>query len=266
LLSGGQRRFSGDDNILERLERDSARQASGNRSRAAWYAAAAALVLLLIVVVAWMAYENANAVRVLPMTRVPADRAGTPESAPLPAPHAGATIVMTDTPGASLNPPLPTHPGITAALPATGAATAPFQAAAARAHDSAGARVPPLVLLQKHPAPPRAVAPAKAVAPSADVPGTHTRPVIRDSVPVPQAAVPRTPARAPVAPRTRKPAPAGAAPEALADRDVALLSAIIIHDSSHADEKAELETNSACVRKGERKCATRPAGGLQAEN
>jgi hypothetical protein len=45
------------------------------------------------------------------------------------------------------------------------------------------------------------------------------------------------------------------------DTDVAVLSAIIIHDSAHAAEKAQLEAAAICARNIEKKCGNRiPSG------
>jgi hypothetical protein len=233
LLSGARRHGGGDDNILERLERDSARHASGNRSRAAWYAAAASLVLLMIVVLAWSAYDNASTVRVIPMTRIPADNGGgtqapadRPETTPVPGP---ALVQVTTTPPA---------------------ATAPI------------ATVPPLVLLPSHDAasnkPP---APARPPELASTVPAP-AKPAIRTAPTSPVAmVVARPPDRSVVAARTRKPGASPLQTEAAVDTDVALLSAIIIHDSAHAEEKAQLDAAAACARSGGKKCPGRATGG-----
>lgn len=227
LLSGARRRFSGDDNILERLERDSARQASGNRSRAAWYAAAASLLLLLIVVVGWMAYESASTLRVVPMTRLPAERD-----------HPVDAIVRTDGPreGAVMAP-LPALPH---------AAPAPDRTAAA-------ATLPPLVLLPADDMAARkpvAAAPPSVAAPRAPA-APRPAPVAQQQA-TPTRAVPR--AAAVAVARQRTPVASNPANEPAVDRDVALLSAIIIHDSTHAEEKAQLESAAACARAISRKC------------
>lgn len=250
LLSGGRRRFGGDDNILERLERDSARQASGNRSRAAWYAVAASLILLLIVVLAWMAYDNASTVHVIPMTRAPAD-------------DVAATAPPRD-------PPPVTAPSAAQApaLPAMLRDVAPEQATAPPPAHAADA-LPPLVLLRDHETPPRAAKPpAKAADPApppvaAPAPtAIPSRPPARVSVPAPPVlAAARAPARPAAATRTRKAGADSAPPETTVDTDVALLSAIIIHDSTHAGEKAQLEASAACVRGGAKKCPGRPGAG-----
>ena len=252
LLSGARRRFGGDDNILERLERDSARHASGNRSRAAWYAAAASLVLLVIVVAGWMAYESASTVRVVPMTRVPAD--GNAAQTTL-APEETAPRPATLAP-----------PGATA-MPAP--VPAQREALPEPARNDTVASVPPLVLLPAQQEPAQKPASAARSAASA-VAGPITGPVaipagaasrrpaasVRTArVAQPQAAPARAAPRATAAvARSRKPVIASAASDPIVDRDVALLSAIIIHDSAHADEKAQLEAAAACMRASTRKC------------
>lgn len=308
LLSDGRRRFAGDDNILERLERDSARQASGNRSRAAWYAASASLVLLLIIVVGWTAYENASTVQVLPMTRAPAngsaalaaestadDRSAPPQGAPV-------TVVARDGPDASLAASAPAKSAqgsaaqgapAAAAQPASAGAMNTPSAAPAQPHgtgpapaaapspvrDSAIASLPPLVLLHGGSANTRAAPAVRASAPiatpsagqsvaraPAPAATARARAADRDSAAAQQVSPSRAAPRTAAPTRTRKVAPGNVSTEAQVDRDVALLSAIIIHDSSHADEKARLEAAPACVRPGDKKCASRPSGSLQLEN
>jgi len=247
LLSGARRRFGGDDNILERLERDSARQASGNRSRAAWYGAAASLVLLFLVVVAWMAYENAGTVHVIPTKHAAPDRGGPASlqgqqgAVRVPALPGPATVLQMDAQDA----PMP--------VPATVAPPAP-------ARRDAVAILPPLVLLSGDSAVARKpVLPSRTETPRAGVPAARTRPAARTS-PAQQTATPdRIAPRTATAVRARKPASVHLSQEALVDRDVALLSAIIIHDSAHADEKAQSEAAAACVRASERKCSGRAA-------
>jgi len=235
LLSGTRRHLDGDDNILERLERDSARHASGNRSRAAWYAAAASLMLLLVVALAWTAYDNASTVHLVPVTRLPADSG------------AAAPMARSEQDG---------QPITGTALPV------PRPSAPVVSQDSAVAPLPPLVLLPGHevasaktPAPPRPAELAAAV-PAAARPATRVSPA-----PAPAAAGAR-PAPRPVAVvQQPKPGPGSLHADAGVDTDVALLSAIIIHDSAHAEEKAQLEAAAACLRTGARKCAGRPGNG-----
>ena len=191
LLSGGRRRLTDDDNILARLERDSAREALGHRSRTALIAAAGALVIVLLTVGAWFAYEHVNTTRVLPMTRMtvdlaPADATGV---------ETGQARVLD---GAGDKQPRPvTAPHVAPGSPATG--------------------LPPLVLVNS----------------------------ARPAAPAPPAGVP-THASA----RPGKIAEERIAPDTVADTDVALLSAIIIHDSAHAAEKAQLDAAAACARAG----------------
>lgn len=239
LLSGARRRFGSDDNILERLERDSARQASGDRSRAARYAAAASLLLLVLVVVAWMAYENANAVQVIAMTPAPG---------PVPLQPSPVVIQAPALPGPAMVLQMNPHD-----------ASQPRQAPTALpvpAQSNAIASLPPLVLLsgdrtvRKKP-----VAPSRAEAPLPGRSAARNKPAVHASLHAPQhATAARTASRTTAAARERKSASARAPQDALIDRDVALLSAIIIHDSAHADEKAHFDAASACARASERKC------------
>ena len=250
LLSSGRGRFGGDDNILERLERDSARHASGNRSRAAWYAAAASLVLLVLVVVAWMAYDNASTVHVIPMTKVPADSV---------APQALAT------PSQPLPLPLPSQARIQAATVSVMSPEAPetLDKVATAPHRDHAAGLPPLVLLPENDVGAKVATPPAAVA-TPPRPPSQVRP--RPVADEPPAIQQRNASRPVAAPKPRKPATGQSADDALVDRDVALLSAIIIHDSAHAEEKAQLEAASACARDRDRKCLMRPSTGTVSKN
>ena len=227
LLSGGRRRFADDDNILARLERDSARQALGNRNRAAWHAVAAGLVLLAV---AWIAHENVRAPHVAPAARVPVDLA------PATAAVIAAATASGPAPVTNIQPePVPVH------------------AAAARA--SAATGLPPLVLLDgARPAPPQPAAPrVRAAEPAAPPVATRSHAPLRPAVAAAVRAAPRVAAAA----RPRKLAVDTTDPATLADTDVALLSAIIIQDSSHAEERAQLESTAACTRSADKRCVGR---------
>lgn len=251
LLSGARRHVGDDDNILERLERDSARHASGNRSRAAWYAASASLMLLLIVVLAWMAYQNTNTVQAIPMRRAPAA-------------SGAATGTVPADPGKRLVPdpaPVPQRPASPPVLPP--AAREPVTPAPLRdaptiaAPDRPAGVVPPLVLLQSHEAAPdKPSVSAKAPEPAAPASAAPVKSVARASAPALQSpANSRAGARPVVSTRQRKAGSATLSAESLVDTDVALLSAIIIHDISHAEEKALLEAAATCGRAIARKCS-----------
>jgi hypothetical protein len=230
LLSGARRRFEGDHNILERLERDSARQASGNRSRAAWYGAAASLVLLMIVIVAWTAFDNAGTVHVMPVTRIPAET--------------GPAVVTTVAPDL-----VPPAPGA-AVQPAPPVNSHELLPASTASRSGAIASLPPLVLLPEHEGAPKPVARAKP-SPSISAPAvTRTASAARGGVTAKEQAAPARPAprAVAVAAQPRSPATASRPNDPPVDRDVALLSAIIIHDSAHADEKAQLEAAASCAR------------------
>jgi hypothetical protein len=246
LLSGARRRFQGDDNILERLERDSARHASGNRSRAAWYAAAASLVLLLLVVVAWTAIDNASTVHVMPVTRIPAET--------------GPAVVTTVAPDPVPTPPVPS---VQPALP-----VAPPEPVPASTASRSGATVslPPLVLLPEHESAPKPAAPAKP-GPPLPAPVVRTASAVRSGATAQQQAAPAraAPRATAAAARPRPPATGPRPNHPPVDRDVALLSAIIIHDSAHADEKAQLEAAAACARVT-RRCPLDTGKGSRSKN
>lgn len=245
LLSGGRRRYAGDDNILERLERDSARHASGNRSRAAWYAASALLMLVLIVFVAWMAFDNASSLQVVPMARAPADTGQAVAQAALP-PPAGAQL-----------------PQLAPSSSAEASSAIPADAPPVHAREGAVAALPPLVLLPQHEAPGNRVRPntaSVATATAATNPAPRARAVARTSMPAPRVAPARTAPRPAAVAKIRKPVP-GAPAEPPVDTDVALLSAIIIHDSTHAAEKAQMEAAATCARNAEKRCGSRSAAG-----
>lgn len=246
LLSGARRHGGGDDNILERLERDCARHASDNRSRAAWYGGAAALLLLLVLALAWSAYDNFSTVRIIPMQSLPAPGSAAPVAA-----NAAATSSV---PGPAMAP----------AMQALPPAPAPV---AASQVDTVTA-LPPLVLLRPHAAlshtPP---APARTAERSAIAPAAQTRPTLRTGNRAPPAASSvRSATRTSASMAKHTPGHGPVPTDAGVDTDVALLSAIIIHDSSHADEKAQLEAAAACLRTGARRCATHPDGGAVMAN
>jgi hypothetical protein len=256
LLSDARRRFGSDDNILERLERDSARQASGNRSRAAWYAAAASLVLLVLVIVVWMAYENVNTVQVIPMPHPAAER-----GAPVPTAAAPSGPAEWQLPrGAVREPALPEPAMVLQMDQHDGPLPRPVaMAPVVPSRNNTIANLPPLVLLPGDSAvAKKPFLPYKAEKAQPAEPATRTKPAARTSSLAQQQATPeRVAARTTTAGRARKPATVNPAQDAPVDRDVALLSAIIIHDSAHADEKAQFEAASACARASERKCAGR---------
>lgn len=255
LFSGARRPISEGNNLLARLERDSARQASGNRSRAAWYVAAAALVLLLLAVVGYMAYENANIVHVLPVAQPPIG------------PHAAIANVGARSDSNATMANQPSNPPVQRNAPSYAEESAP-------ARDDAKP-LPPLVLLHANaadavkPAPPEQLAEAGKTGMSLVVPAPApvrkiVRPVLSDLMstappPIPSTLASPTAPRPPASTRTRKSAPARAMAEAPVDTDVALLSAIIIHASSHADERAQLASAAMCARVPEKRCVGRPS-------
>lgn len=241
LLSGGRRRIADDNNILARLERDSVRQALGNRSRAAWHVAAAALVLLLVLFVAWVAYQNTGSEPVAPTPRAPVDMG-----------PASATVINPASPWSMLPSSAPQHASST-----TGAVAPPPSPSSEAVHDRSASQLPPLVLLEK---------PFASAKPSETPQVARVAPVVKAAAAEPSRAAPSatvTLARAlpqsGTKPRPRKLALEESTTDTPVDADVALLSAIIIHDSAHASEKAQLDAAGACARTIERRCARKPS-------
>lgn len=256
LLSGGRRRIADDNNILARLERDSVRQALGNRSRAAWHVAAAALVLLLVLFVAWVAYQNTGPEPVAPTPRAPIDMG-----------PVSATVINPASPWSMPPSSAPQH-----ASGSTGAMAPPPSPVPEAVHDRSASQLPPLVLLEKPSAlaKPSAAPQVARVAPGQTARTTTPAPVAAPAVKAvaaePSRAAPsatvtlvRASSQPGTKPRPRKLAVDAATADTPVDPDVALLSAIIIHDSAHASEKAQLEAAGACARTIERRCARKPS-------
>ena len=258
LLSGGRRRIADDNNILARLERDSVRQALGNRSRAAWHVAAAALVLLLVLFVAWVAFQNTGQEPVAPTPRPPVDMG-----------PASATVINSASPWSMPPSSTPQHASNTTVANAPPPSPAPEVV-----HDRSTSQLPPLVLLEKPSASPKPsgapqaahVAPVQTARNTNAAPAAALAPVVKAVAAEPSRAAPSatvTLARASpqpgTKPRPRKLAADETTTEAPVDADVALLSAIIIHDSAHASEKAQLDAARACARTIERRCARKPS-------
>jgi hypothetical protein len=224
-MSASRRQGSGEDNILARLERDGKRGAAGKSWKymnmtIAWCGLASLAVVGLIAVLASLAKENMAVHRkpILAEARAPFDRYADPDGksgfAPLPAvaspPRKAAAIVEAP---------------VARALPrATGAS-----------------HVPPMVMLK-----PAATVPATPAA------ARSTRARVAAKIPPAKpaaakvaAAPPRVVAAAPARPKKIAPAPVAAKPEpAAVDSDVALLSAIILHASRHAAERAQIEAQA----------------------
>lgn len=255
LLSGGRRRFVEDDNILARLERDSARQALGNRSRAGRHVAAAALVLLLVVSIAWIAYENVATTHVVSMTRAALEN----EPVMVSGINADGNAVATTGSAAGSRQAPATTPILTGPHPHVAASQAQVaQTLPGSAPITTSDALPPLVLLEhREAAPVKPATPERAARAAAPDSPRRTRSARRirpaaSSASVQESALPRTVA----ASRPRKAGAASAAADAAAiDTDVALLSAIIIHDSTHAAEKAQLENATECTRAAGRRCS-----------
>ncbi|TFW33382.1 hypothetical protein E4O92_06955 [Massilia horti] len=237
LMSSGPRR-SGEDNILDMLERDSGRGRLGRQPRLAWIAGGSVLSLLLVVALVVLLRENANNAEnlrnVYRPTAVPeaatvaeaAARAPAPQAAPV---EQAAAIVDMPEPAASVAevkveepPPLVLlTPGAASAAAKTvdqqDAPPTPTPAAKTAAVDA------PVVHDE---APPRMSRPiAKPAAKAFAASSTSVQPKAKAS------------AHPPTSPRAKKPV-AGAAQtvtEAQVDTDVALISAIILHSNSNAE-------------------------------
>lgn len=223
-MSAARRGNAGDDNILARLERDAkrAKSAKGGHSwmsaRLAWCALAGVAVIGLVGVLASLAQENVT------VHRRPALAAPAPER-------------LTSEPHSS-----PPVKGGFAPLPE------PALSRAAAAIVEEQFKPVPMVMVKEAEAPaPRAEAPAatpKRAAKPARVPApiapARTLAAAALARPVPRA-INALPAR------QRKPAAsAPAASDATVDSDVALISAIILHGSRHADERAQVEAATRC--------------------
>lgn len=235
------RRASGEDNILARLERDGKRgtASSWKSARTAWWGLASVAVFGLVGVLTMLTQENValNQKPVLAVAKpsaFDADPGLLPRNgfAPLPAGLAPDKIAAaisdvhperpwkTDPPDKA--PPMvmlkPAAPAPAKPVALAARATPPKQATKAAAPKSAAA------------------APAR-VAIAASAKAYVMPPPVRAVAPPP--AAPRTVvATAPA--RAKKPAPAAAKPESM-DSDIALLSAIIMHASRHAGERARIE-------------------------
>jgi len=215
LVSGTRRPTGGEDNILARLERDGAAGGSIGGGRRALFALGGLVVLGLVGTLTWLAYQNATTKRVLP----------------------GAVVVMQA-------PPVPAPPAV---APAASARPVPAQAAldpsehivpaqqlAARVDGGGQAETPAIVKTDEAGVPPLVLAPAERRTEAKPAPVTaSTRPAPRPAVAARKA--PTVPAAMPKA-----------EPQQV-DSDVALLSAIILHASSHAAERAQLDAQ-ACAQ------------------
>ena len=231
-MSAGRRPASSEDNILARLEREGRRGKGGwKQSWIAWCSVASVAIIGLIGVLASLARENMEVHR-------PA-AAAAPRVAP--DPYVGQhTSVASMNGGFAPLPPAATLPKQPAKV-----IDMSFERTFIRADN---APRPPLVTLKPEPVP-ESVATAAASVPMRTI---AVRPVPAKHLAAKPAATARKmaaanaakapPARPVVAAvvRPKKTAPA-AAPEPAVDSDVALLSAIILHASRHAGERAQME-------------------------
>lgn len=257
-MSGSRRAAGGDDNILARLERDAKRGPSAaswsNHARLAWCALAAVAVIGLVGVLASLAKENlathqreAKAAPDLfanggfaPLPGRDALATSSTQLVDLPtAPHKSKSVDRDEVPPLVMLKPAPA-PAKTATVktpapvkkemvktPAPARMAASKPAAQPSLKTSPTARSAPTKLAAKS-------TPAKPAAPTRSAPPAPTHQAINTSA-HPVVAV--APARKKIAPAA---APAKAEPAAV-DSDVALLSAIIMHASRHAAERAQIE-------------------------
>jgi hypothetical protein len=244
-MSASRRHNSGEDNILARLERDGKRGAAGKswqhkNTTLAWCGLASLAVAGLVAVLASLAKENVTVHRtpLVVEARVPSDRYADPDGrsgfAPLPALPSPPrkSVVMVEEPLVRAVPRPAPAPAVAPEV-APMVMLKPAAAAAARPVKPAAAPV-------KLAAVPAAVR-SPAARPAAKSPPARTAPVKVAAAPAPRVLA-ATPAR----PKKVVPPGAAAKPEpAAVDSDVALLSAIILHASRHAAERAQLES-AAC--------------------
>jgi hypothetical protein len=229
LMSTSRRAAATDDSILARIERDASRKRGGGARRALWIAAGAT-VLLLIGALAWLTRENARVHKTVlqpgaALTAADAITRVADAALPPPAPPTLAAPII-DEPPDTVRVPVDPH-----------------------------AVLPPLVKLAPtrsvHASDKAAKAPAKSASARIAAPPAH-------ATESPTAATSRAPAR-PAPPRLKK-SPSPPEPEASpVDSDVALISAIIMHSSTHSAERAEVdaegESASPPVKKPGRRSA-----------
>lgn len=223
-MSTSRRPLGSEDNILARLERDARRGKSGapwRRTWIVWSGLAAIAIIALIATLASLARENLTVHQPQPLVIE-----AKPAPADMPVEHAGAA-----------------HGGFVPLPPSAAPAKAP-EHSVARTDEPAR---PPLVLLEEPvalpvkpaAAPQPAHARPPAVAPRKTVLAKVARPAPVHPVVAPVLAQDAKPAPLhppAVPPRPKKAAPAAPAEPAL-DSDVALLSAILMHTSRHANER-----------------------------
>ncbi|MDL2355599.1 MAG: hypothetical protein QFF03_10110 [Pseudomonadota bacterium] len=224
-LSASRRPLGGEDNILARLEREARRgktAAPWRKTWIAWCGLAALAIVALIATLASLAREN------ITVHRPPLVIGAKPAAADMPAEHAVSAHDFTP-------------PSAPAAAPAS---EPEHQGARA----DMAAQAPPLMLLRESAAapirtdaapPPPAKARPAAVAARKSVAVKAARPAPLHPVVAPvlaQAAKPAAPRPPAAPPRPKKAVPAAPAEPAL-DSDVALLSAILMHASRHANER-----------------------------
>jgi hypothetical protein len=251
-MSSSRRQSSGDDNILARLERDGKRGSAAKSWKSmnttiAWCGVASLAVIGLVAVLASLARENV-AVRSGPIVveaKVPADRYTDLEG------RSGFTGLPTlasppRKPQVTVEQPVPSPMlrSTTSRMPPMAMLKQPAAAAAAKPAPAVAAKRPPA-----SPAKLAAAVPAKSAAARA----AADRPVAK--TPPPKAVVKLAAASGPrIAPAPARPGKAAAEvaakPESAAiDSDVALLSAIIMHASRHAGERARIAAQTCSTGK-----------------
>jgi hypothetical protein len=252
-MSSARRAAGADDNILARLERDAKRSKSGKSwkyARIAWSTLASVLVIGLIITLVSLARENLTVHRqpvLIEAKAAPPEPLGAAASAamvakggfaplPIPAMKLAAAVIDVPPEPAQLTPMVMLKP----AAEAPARPVAPTLAARSPAPKPAAKNAPAKPAQSAKPAPARAVAAAPTRTVAAAAPRAVA--VVAPPRPVPTAAPARSIAAAPARAKKAAPATAVLAPEpAAVDSDVALLSAIIMHASRHAGERAQLE-------------------------
>lgn len=253
-MSASRRAAGSDDNILARLERDAKRGAAGkswrNHTRLAWCALASLAVIGLIGVLASLARENLAVHRQPMLIEAKAVQAE-------PYGVSGAPSMAAKSGFAPLPAPAPSMKMAAASI------DMPSERSWSKAYEPASA--PPMVMLKPVAAPTAKAAAAPAPKPTAARSASPPKPAAKNSPAKPAPSGPATPSRsavatAPVRPavvaapsrsiaaaapvRAKRAAPAASparAEPAAVDSDVALLSAIIMHASRHAAERAQME-------------------------
>jgi hypothetical protein len=258
-MSASRRAAGGDDNILARLEKDANRgpsAASWSKHARAWCGLAALAIIGLIGVLASLARENLAAHRpALIEAKAAPDLFANGGFAPLPGPapstaNSTALVDLPIAPPKSKSSDRDGVPPLVMLKPAPAPVKMVTPVSKLVAHSSAKPATHPSAKTVTQ-ASAKAVTPAARNAPAklpakrtpAKPAATPARPALAATAPA--RAATRTPPRAEAATApARKKTTSAAAPvkaERAVDSDVALLSAIIMHASRHAAERAQIE-------------------------